>query len=259
MFSKIFMTLIGLACLCPSIINAQDGKVREFYEVRIYKIFDYEKQEAMEAHLRDAYLPALNRAGIDRVGVFRAMKENDHSVFMLIPFTSASQFTNLNDTLNADAEYAAAEAAFSDQPLKDPVFTAKESWFLKSFAGIPEMELQDYSRNKTPDRIYELRLYQSHTADHARRKIKMFNEAGELDLMRDLKMAPVFFGESLAGPQVPNLIYMLSAENEAAHKAHWKAFIDSPRWKEMSGLEEYKDTVSNIDKWNLKPTDFSGF
>ena len=52
---------------------------------------------------------------------------------------------------------------------------------------------------------------------------------------------------------------MLSAKDEAAHQAHWKAFIASDRWKAMKDLPEYKDTVSKIQNWFLKPTDFSGF
>ena len=232
---------------------------REYYELRIYQIFDFEKQQLMESHLREAYLPALKRAGIDRVGVFRNLKDdNDHSVFVLIPFESPEQFAGLNASLRQDEVFQNAEKAFSDRSLQDPVYQRIVSRFMKSFAGIPQMELADYSKTLSP-RIFELRLYESHTDDHARRKIKMFNEAGEIQLMRDVNMAPVFFGETLTGPDVPNLVYMLSAKDEAAHKAHWKAFIESDRWNAMKDLPEYKDTVSKIKNWYLKPTDFSRF
>ena len=255
---QLFVSLLFVAVF-SACVSAQESAVREFYELRIYKIFDYEKQDALESHLRDAYIPALGRLGIDRVGVFRNLKdENDHSVFVLIPFASAEQFAGLRDSLVKDEKYMAAEKTFSDRALENPVYQRVESRFLKSFADIPQMELADYSKNKT-ERIFELRLYESHTDDHARRKVQMFNEGGELQLMRDVQMAPVFFGETLIGPDVPNLVYMLSAENEAAHKEHWKAFLDSPRWKTMKDRPEFKDTVSKIQNWFLKPTDFSGF
>lgn len=235
------------------------GEGREYYELRIYQIFDFEKQQLMESHLRDAYLPALKRLGIDKVGVFRNLKDdNDHSVFVLIPFENPQQFADLNASLRKDEAFQDAEKAFSNRSLKDPVYQRVVSRFMKSFAGIPEMELADYSKELLP-RIFELRLYESHTDDHARRKIKMFNEAGEIQLMRDVNMAPVFFGETLSGPDVPNLVYMLSAKDEAAHKEHWKAFIESDRWNAMKDLPEYKDTVSKIKNWYLKPTEFSGF
>ena len=92
--------------------------------------------------------------------------------------------------------------------------------------------------------------------DSARRKVKMFDD-GETQLMRDVKLGPVFFGRTLAGPDSPNLIYLLGAENEAEHKKHWKAFLASDGWAGMKGLPEFANTVSKIQKWNLKPTDFS--
>ncbi|MGI9518921.1 MAG: NIPSNAP family protein [Pirellulaceae bacterium] len=251
-----------VAFLIPFIFStcssAQDATApREFYEVRVYQVFDYEKQAALHEFLRSAYLPALERLGIDRVGVFSNMKdENDHSVFMLIPFRDVQQFTTLREQLQQDAEFAEAEAAFGDRAVDDPVFTRIESRFMRAFASMPVMELADYSTNKT-DRIFELRLYESHTSDHARRKVQMF-DAGETQLMRDVGMGPVFFGETLIGPTVPNLVYMLSAESEDAHKQHWQAFLDSPRWAAMKDLPEYKDTVSKIRNWYLVPLDFSG-
>ena len=262
LYRLVMVTMVGLTSLmfCSRVSHAQEkvSGVREYYELRIYRIFDYEKQEAMLAHLRNAYLPALQRLGIERTGVFTSLRdENDHSVFVVIPFKSVESFSSLRERLNQDEVYRAAEAAFSERDLNDAVYNRIESRLLKSFAGIPEMELADYSRERT-ERIFELRLYESHTDDHARRKVKMFNE-GELQIMRDVKMAPVFFGETLIGPDVPNLIYMLSAENEDAHKEHWKAFLADPRWDAMKVMPVYKDTVSNIRNWFLKPADFSGF
>ena len=189
------MVTVALVTSCLGSLMAQPpADQRELYEIRIYQIFDYEKQEAMEAFLRDAYLPALERLGVSRVGVFRNLKdENDHSLFVLIPFANATQFADLGSRLQEDAVYQSAVQAFSGVPLDSPVYTRIESRLLKAFAGIPQMELAAYSRDPSP-RIFELRLYESHTDDHARRKIKMFNE-GELQLMRDVNMRPFFLGK----------------------------------------------------------------
>lgn len=256
MFRNLF--ILPFAALFFFNVNSGLAQDREFYELRIYKVFDYEKQEELLNYLRQSYLPALERQGIDRVGVFTILKdENDHSVFMLIPFENTEQFANLRSTLQKDREFAEAQAAFSDRPLKEPVYTRIESRFLKSFKSMPKLELADYCKDKS-ERIFELRLYESHTDDHARRKVKMFDE-GETQLMRDVEMAPVFFGETLIGPTVPNLIYMLSAKNEEEHKKHWQAFLEDERWEKMKNLPEYKDTVSKIHSWFLTPTSFSGF
>lgn len=227
----------------------------EFYEIRIYRVFDFEKQNRLEAWMRDALLPALGRLGIKNVGVFRNQGDaNDHAQFMVIPFESMDQFSKLNLKLAADETFTEASKQWFAQDMKDPVYNRVDSWITEAFDSIPKMEVPDFTGN--PDRIYELRLYESHNMDSARRKVKMFDD-GETQLMRDVKLGPVFFGRTLAGPDSPNLIYLLGAENEAAHKEHWKAFISSDRWKAIKDLPEYADTVSKIQHWYLKPTDFS--
>ena len=229
---------------------------QEYYELRIYQIFDYEKQLIAEEYLANALLPALQRQNLDRIGVFTNRDdENDHSIFLLIPYPTIEAFTGSHDRLDADEEYQSAAAGYFERELKDPVFSRIESRLMKAFAGIPVMEVPDVS-SAAQDRIFELRLYQSHTEDHARRKVKMFDD-GEIQIMRDTGLAPVFFGQTLIGPDQPNLIYMLSAANAEAHQSHWKSFKDDPEWNRIKKLEEYKDTVSKIQKWILTPTAYS--
>ena len=231
---------------------------RQYYEVRIYKIYDFEKQRIADDYLRDAFLPALNRQKIENVGVFHNLKdENDHSIYVIIPFASLESFSSYNEKLGSDSKYQVAAKAYLQQKKGNGVFDRIESRLLKAFTSIPQMELADYSKDKT-DRMFELRLYESHTEQHARHKIEMFNK-GETQLMRDMKMAPVFFGETLAGPDLPNLVYMISAKNIEEHEAHWKTFLASDQWKKMKALPQYKDTVSNIKKWLLSPTPYSQF
>jgi len=226
----------------------------EFYEIRIYRVFDFEKQNRLEAWMRDALMPALGRLGIANVGVFRNQDANDHSQFMVIPFQSLEQFSQLNIKLAADKEFTEASQAWFGQDMKDPVYNRVDSWLTQAFDSIPKMEVPTFTAD--PNRIYELRLYESHNMDSARRKVAMFDD-GETQLMRDVKLGPVFFGRTLAGPESPNLIYLLGAENEAAHKEHWKAFISSDGWAAIKDLPKYANTVSKIQNWYLKPTDFS--
>lgn len=245
----------------PKVVNTSPNDVvvaeQEYYEIRIYKIFDYDKQRIAEAYLKDSLVPALNRMGVDRVGVFTNKDdENDHSIYMLIPFKTIDKFTNMNKTLTDDKAYQESAASYFAREKKDPVYSRIESRFTKAFSGIPVAEIPDFSKEKKDGRLFELRLYQSHTEDHARRKVGMFND-GEIQIMRDVKLGPVFFGETLIGPDVPNLVYMLSASDEDSHKQHWKDFLAHPEWKRIKVLEKYKDTVSKIEKWVLKPTSYS--
>ncbi len=228
----------------------------EYYELRTYKIFDFEKQKIADEYLETALLPALTRQGVKQVGVFHNLKdENDHSIYVLIVWPALDALAQCNEKLGADSAYQEAAKPHTDRALKDGVFARIETRLLKAFSGMSNLELPAASTGGGK-RIFELRLYESHTEEHARRKVNMFND-GEIQLMKDVELGPVFFGETIVGPLMPNLVYMLCAANEEDHKKHWKAFLDSPRWKAMKSLPQYKDTVSKIQNWLLKPAPYS--
>ena len=106
-------------------------------------------------------------------------------------------------------------------------------------------------------RIYELRIYESHNYKAAQKKIEMFNEGGEIEIFKKTGLNPVFFGETLVGPLMPNLTYMLVFDDMADRDKNWKVFADSPEWKELSSDPQYKDTVSNISDIILSPASCS--
>ena len=233
------------------------GKAKqEYYEFREYRVKNAEKQKIVSNYLEKALLPALNRMGIDRVGVFNVKdKPKDLTIFVLIAYPSPQALADLNPKLAADGAYQKAAAELFALPKKDPAYVRIVSRFMKAFAGIPVLELPAQTKAKSP-RMFELRVYESHNEDKALRKVEMFN-SGEIQVMRDTKLGPVFFGEMLIGDNVPNLTYMLSAGDMESHKAHWKAFGGHPEWIRMKGLPKYKDTVSKITKSYLVPTAYS--
>ena len=77
---------------------------------------------------------------------------------------------------------------------------------------------------KSPDRLAQLRTYESHSAERAMKKIQMFNEGGEIAIFRRVGMRPVFFGQTLIGSKLPNLTYMLAFDNEQAMTTAWNGF-----------------------------------
>jgi hypothetical protein len=104
--------------------------------------------------------------------------------------------------------------------------------------------------------IFELRTYLSPSEGKGINKVKMFN-SGEVPLMQDVGLSPVFFSQTLVGSEMPNLVYMVSGENLDEHKRHWKAFQESPVWKGLIGDPQYKDNVSRTISIFLKRTSAS--
>lgn len=244
------------AAMSNSPAMAEDSPAQEYYELRAYRIPSAEKQKIIKAYFAKALIPALNRLGIDRVGVFDVIEKKetdaeDLTLWAIIPFKTLDAMTSLNGKLAADKAYQAAAADFLVGSKKDPMYTRIESWLMKAFAGIPVMELPAETK-AGKDRIFEMRVYESHNEDAARRKVHMFNN-GETQVMRDTKLGPVFFGETLIGNNVPNLTYMLAAPSMEAHKEHWKAFGGHPVWKKMRAMKLYAGTVSKIYNYFLKP------
>ena len=84
----------------------------------------------------------------------------------------------------------------------------------------------------------------------------MFDE-GEIALMKDLGMAPVFFGQALAGPNLPHLRYITSGPDLGTHLANWKKFGPDPRWAKMKDLPQYADNTSRNTARFLAPKPYS--
>ncbi len=241
-------------------VAAADKPDQEFYELRTYRVANAQKQAIVSDYLKTALLPALNDMGVVRVGVFTVMDDKesetqDHSLYVLIAFPNLEMFAAVNPTLNASSKYRQGAAGLHALTKKDPGYLRIESRLMKAFADMPVMELPQETLAKT-ERMFEVRIYESHDDLKAHLKVDMFN-SGEIDIMREVKLAPVFYGETLIGQDVPNLTYMLSASDMTAHEAHWKAFIGHPEWDRMKKLPKYKDTVSKITKVYLVPTDYS--
>ena len=238
--------------------SAALGAEQEYYELRIYRIENAEKQQIVSDYLEKALVPALGRQGIDRVGVFTVAEgegEPDHSIFVLIPYPTLGVFADLSVKLTADSQYQEMAKSHLSESSDEAAYQRIESRLMKAFVGMPVIEMPTQTAEKKP-RIFELRIYESHNEDAALRKVDMFN-SGEIQLMRDVKMAPVFYGQTLVSGDVPNLVYMLSAGDMDAHKAHWKTFLTHPEWERMKSISKYDDTVSHITNWFLVPTSYS--
>ena len=247
---------IALAFLTCASIKAET--VKQVIELRTYHFASPEKQSAFEQFLKGVAIPALNRAGVRPVGVFRMLKADNPDLgleadstdlLVLLPFPDVATALSLPGVLDMDKEYQDAGQSILRSTKEDPAYTRYESSLLLSFDGIPTIEVPGLADT----RILQLRIYESHNADRALRKIEMFNTGGELALFREVGMDPVFFGQAIAGGKLPNLTYMLSFKDDDSRKAAWDKFMKHPAWIKMKDDPKYKDTVSAITNIFLRP------
>ena len=82
-------------------------------------------------------------------------------------------------------------------------------------------------------------------------------DAGEIALMQELSLSPVFYGQALVGRDLPHLTYMLCSPDRATHKKNWTAFTVHPVWVKLKADPQYADTVSKVTSRFLVPTAYS--
>ncbi|MEX2512268.1 MAG: NIPSNAP family protein [Cyclobacteriaceae bacterium] len=238
---------------------SQAGK-RDLYELKIYHIENRDQENMIDEFLKNALIPAANRAGIENVGVFKPLaSEADagQKIYVFLPFKNSKSYFNFQAKLDKDQTYLRDGKEYIHAAHSNPPFKRIETLLLQAFIGHPRMATPDLDNPKN-ERVYELRSYEAATERLYRQKVKMFN-SGEIDIFSKLEFNPVFYAETLAGANMPNLMYMTTFENMAERDAHWDAFRIDPDWEAMKDLEEYQNTVSKNDTRLIRPTEYSKF
>jgi hypothetical protein len=249
-------TAVAAVSPLPHLNSLSQSASPQYFELRRYHLLPGTKQRAFIDFVGSVAIPAMNRAGVGRVGAFTVeYGENAPSLLLVLAHQTLDSVVSLRERLASDAVYARAGAAIVDAPLSDPAFVRVESTLLRAFDAMPTLEPAAGAGTATP-RIFELRTYESHSDRAALNKLKMFN-AGEVPIFRRAGLTPVFFGETVIGTKMPSLTYMLTFSNMSARDAAWGKFGQDPEWKTLSADPQYRDNVSAISDIILQPTAYS--
>jgi NIPSNAP len=261
MHIRIYFKSITLAVLLfiTVVLNAHAAS-EYYYQLKIYHLKTKAQEDRLGNYLKNAYLPALHRAHIPQVGVFKSI-DNDTSgsrVYVLIPYTTWDKLEKTDTKLLDDKQYVADGKDYLDAPYNDLPYTRMETIVLKAFPKWPEPTVPQLTANKA-DHVYELRSYESPTEKFNINKVKMFNDGGETALFNRLSFNALFYAEVLAGSHMPNLMYMTTFNNKADRDKHWEAFSNSPEWKVLIADPQYAHNVSKAEITFLHPEEYSDF
>jgi len=248
-------TLAGVSSLAVAAEKGQTAE-RDYYELRAYRLKAGANHDRLDTYLEKAAIPAWNRLGIKTVGVFTEIEPKDGpAVWVLIPHPSLESFSTAWSRLHADSDYQKAGANYLQTAKTDPAFDRIDSWLLLAFSGMPRLEVPALTREKK-QRVFEMRTYESYSELKALKKVQMFN-SGEIEVMKEVNLSPVFYGQALIGRDLPHLTYMLCGENKDLHKKHFGDFGKHPTWDKLKNDPEYADTVSKIISRFLEPVSYS--
>ncbi|MCX7817723.1 MAG: NIPSNAP family protein [Kiritimatiellae bacterium] len=256
MRTRRFVVFLAAMTLSGGLAPAEE---RQPVELRTYFFASRDRRERFAAFAAEALAPALRRLRCEPVGLFHAAAtDNPHlasdtnlelRLYVVIPHPDAQSVMNLDERLAADPTYLAAETNALATPMRDPLYLRRDTQLLRSFRMCPRVRVPA----KGPDRIVQLRIYESHNEDRARWKVHMFDDGGEIAIFDRVGLRPVLFGASVAGVRLPSLIYLLAFENRQQLETAWAAFRADPAWLKLKDDPRYTDTVSQIVNLILRP------
>jgi hypothetical protein len=256
MNSRSLLALAAVAAAIGNLARAADANPAspQYYELRVYTTQSAAQQQRVNDYWQDAAVPAYNRMGIQPVGVFTEMQDSvTNKIYVLIPCDSVDIFAAIPAKLGADAEYQKAAAGFLAAPKSNPAYERFESSLLVAFNGMKHLAAPPAGQKPN---VFELRTYLSPGENKGLNKIQMF-ESGEIDVMKEVGLAPIFYGRMVAGSHLPCLVYMTSGESLDEHQKHWQKFSAAPVWKALQSDPQYKDNMTGMLKVMLKRTSAS--
>lgn len=246
------MTSTALLLGQSAFAGADKAVKRELYEWREYEIRFRGSQDKLHEYFEMALIPALNKYGVKTVGVFKEIgKSEPPKIYLLIAYPSFEEYLTINSNLKKDEAYLKSSEAWNKVPADKPVYNRITTSLLLAFEGFPAVK----APAREP-RIFELRTYEGYNEDAVTRKVKMFNEE-EFPIFYKTKLTPVFFGEAIAGANLPCLTYMITFKNMEERDKNWAAFGADADWKRVSSDPKYANTVSNIRRVFMEPLPYS--
>jgi hypothetical protein len=254
---KNFKLSFTFLILLSFLTNTLKAKQAELVQIIVYHFENDAQVLQTENYLKEAFIPAMHRQKIDRIGVFKPIDfAQDKRLFLVIPYNSFSHFIKVNQQVELDKNYLIAGDKYIEASYNEAPYTRKESILLNSFSMVPILQKPNL-KGAVQDKVYELRSYESATELLHQKKVMMFNDGGETKIFTRLNFNPIFYGSVIAGSKMPNLMYLTSFENMDDREAHWKAFSADEAWKTLSALPEYKNTVSKNETVFLRSTSYS--
>jgi hypothetical protein len=239
-------------------LQTTSGTPREYYELRKYHLQTGPQISLTEHYVAEALIPALNRLGIAPVGAFHLdIGPDTPTLYLLLPSTKLEVLATAELHLVRDEQFMKAAEPFWNAPATAPAFQRIESSLLVAFEGWPKLT-PPAATARNGKRIFQLRTYESPSSQDHVRKVEMFHH-GEFEIFQNAGFNQVFYGDTLIGPHMPNLTYMLSCTDMNELNSKWDVFRDDPAWKKLRASQRYnyEEIVSNISNLILSPATYS--
>ena len=199
----------------------------------------------LHVYLRDALLPALAREGGGSQIVLEAtVAAHQPQVIFLQEFSDLSTWRGTMHKLKTDATLAAANSTWDRQ---GPYLSHSVSLLAATDYCPPVV-----AKSKT-QRLFEMRVYQAPSEWQMNGVHERF--AGpEIPIFHRCGIEPILYASTIAGPQMPNLTYLIPFASLAVREVAWTKFQADPDWHRtrQKSVEDhgYTPRVSAISLFN---------
>jgi len=253
-----FMKTAGLLAAIPAVSSctasttekAASGK--QIYEYRVYTLTE-DNTDSLDNFFKDTLIPAYNRKNIT-VGAFANYREEDGALrCLLFVYPDITTYYKVKNEIWDDSVFRNAAQSFFDASATTPVYSKFDTYLAEAFDRMPTLLKPDSSRT-----LFEMRIYQSPNEEANKRKVKMFN-VDEINIFDKVGINSVCYGDILAGPVMPALLYLTWNKDEEARAQAWRAFSSHPDWQSIRGKAEYAHTATNNKSTFLSPMPYSQF
>jgi hypothetical protein len=248
------MKTAGLLAAAPVLKGAaapagMPAPEKQIYEWRIYTL--PAENPGLDGFFQHVLIPAYNRRNIT-VGAFAPYRKAEQiQRFYLFVYPGPAAYHEVKRSVWQDAAFRKEAQPFYDASASSPVYSVFETFLCEAFDRVPRLIRPDASRT-----LFEFRNYKSPNEEANQRKVKMFN-ADEIAIFDQVGIHSVCYGEVLAGPRMPSLIYLTWYADEPSRDEAWKKFGAHPDWQRIRTLPEYAHTATDNRNLLLSPLPYS--
>ncbi len=234
-----FLGAIAASSLTSAYAAAQGPAAKKpgCYVLHHYRLQLGAQGTRLSDYLSKAYLPAVARAqGGPSLVLDAQLSEHLPLVTVVDAFGSVEQAWSLLAKLRADKAFQDGSDAWQAGPERP--FESLTTELLEATDFAPEFAPIN-PPPKSP-RVFEMRIYQTHTQKELRGLVERFAEA-EAKILARAGSQLVMFGTTLFGNDRPNLTWMLAFDDMSAREKFGAAFNADPEWIALrkQSLERY--------------------
>lgn len=224
-----FAQSVGSAAVLSALAGATGDAQQQTRKTGVYRLdYFYCRQGEQTNRVNEflsSQLPLLTRH-TQVLGVFTALiAPHLPATLVLAGFGSLEEMDTADDRLRRNAAYRTALEKMENGV--EPPYDRADRVLLRPTDFASDVVLLK-DKPKTP-RVFELRIYHSPTERQLRYLHERF--AGpEIGIFHRSGIHPILYTDTLAGPNMPNLTYLIPFATLADREKAWDAFGADPEW-----------------------------